>query len=277
MVTMTDQFALLRDGGQVLIRPFQLEDRDAVKALFGRISPDSRVLRFHTGGTVVDLVTSGHVLVALRGATLIALASYARLRDPAAAEMAIVVDDAEQGRGIGTALFERLSEDARREGITSFLAEVLAANGNMLRLLQGMGFQLKRTAHGGELEVAVQPRADVGYAARADTRRHVAAIASLEPIFHPRVVAVVGASRRPGSIGHALFHNLLKGGFAGTVYPVNPHASSIGSVHAYPSVAAIPEPVDLAVIVVPSRGALAAAKESLEAGARGLSDHGRVR
>ena len=275
MVTMVDQFVLLRDGGQALIRPFQTEDHEAVKALFARISPDSRVLRFHTGGTrvddaLVDLVTTGHVLVALRGETLVALASYARLRDPSGAEMAIVVDDAEHGRGIGTALFERLSEDARQEGITHFLAEVLAANGNMLRLLQGLGFQLKRTVHGGELEVFIQLQADADYVKRADARHHVAAIASLEPIFHPRVVAVVGASRRPGSIGHALFHNLLKGGFAGTVYPVNPHASSIGSVHAYPTVAAIPEPVDLAVIVVPSGAALAAAQESLRAGVRGL-------
>jgi acetyl coenzyme A synthetase (ADP forming)-like protein len=275
MIGMTDQFVLLRDGGQALIRPFHVEDRDAVKALFARISPDSRVLRFHTGGTVVDealvdVVTGGHVLVALRGDALVALASYAQLRDAGGAEMAIVVDDAEQGRGIGTALFERLSEDARREGITHFLAEVLADNGNMLRLLRGLGFQLKRTVRGGELEVAIQLRADSAYVERADTRRHVAAIASLEPIFHPRVVAVIGASRRPGSIGHALFHNLLTGGFAGTVYPVNPHAASIGSVHAYPTVAAIPEPVDLAVIVVPAGGALAAARECLQAGVRGL-------
>lgn len=275
MIVMTDRFALLRDGGQVLIRPFQAEDRGAVKSLFTRISPDSRVLRFHTGGIVVDdalidLVTGGHVLVAMRGDALVALASYARLRDPGGAEMAIVVDDAEQGRGIGTALFERLSEDARAESITYFLAEVLAANGNMLRLLQGLGFHLKRTMRGGELEVAIQLQADSVYVARTDTRRHVAAIASLEPILHPRAVAVVGASRRPGSIGYALFHNLLAGGFAGTVYPVNPHAASIGSVHAYPTVAAIPEAVDLAVIVVPASGALAAARESLRAGVRGL-------
>src|SRR6185312_2687668 len=185
------EFVLLRDGGQALIRPFQPEDRAAVKALFARISPDSRVLRFHTGGTLVDdtlvdLVTSGHVLVALRGGNLVALASYARLRDPLGAEMAIVVDDAEHGRGIGTALFERLSRDARGEGITHFLAEVLSANTNMLRLLEGLGFQLKRTVTGGEIEVSVELRPDPAFVARADTRMHVAAIASLEPIFHPR-------------------------------------------------------------------------------------------
>ncbi len=269
------EFVLLRDGGQALIRPFQAEDRAGVKALFARISPDSRVLRFHTGGTLVDdtlvdLVTSGHVLVALRGGNLVALASYARLRDPLGAEMAIVVDDAEHGRGIGTALFERLSRDARGEGITHFLAEVLSANTNMLRLLEGLGFQLKRTVTGGEIEVSVELRPDPTFVARADTRMHVAAIASLEPIFHPRAVAVVGASRRPGSIGHALFHNLLAGGFSGTVYPVNPHAASVGSVHAYPNVAAIPEPVDVAVIVVPALAVLEAARESLQAGVRAL-------
>jgi predicted CoA-binding protein len=106
--------------------------------------------------------------------------------------------------------------------------------------------------------------------ARADVRLHVAVATSLEPVFRPRAVAVVGASRKPGSIGHALFRNLLAGGFAGPVYPVNPAAPAVASVRAYPTVGAIPDQVDLAVIVVPAASVLAAAQESLDAGVRGL-------
>src|SRR5262245_42378644 len=119
------EYALLRDGGQVLIRRFAPDDRAAVAALFARLSPESRLMRFHSGGTRVegaalDAVTAGHALVAEAasstdggGRALVALANYVPLRDPARAEMAIAVDDAQRGRGIGTVLFERLSRDAR--------------------------------------------------------------------------------------------------------------------------------------------------------------------
>ncbi len=74
---------------------------------------------------------------------------------------------------------------------------------------------------------------------------------NLDPIFSPRSVAVIGASRRRDSIGFALLHNLVMEEFEGSIYPVNPSASSIHSLKAYPSLAAIPDPVDLAIIAVP--------------------------
>ena len=269
------EYVLLRDGGQVLVRPLLPGDRPAVEALFGRLSPESRALRFHSAGyridaRTIDLITSGHVLVAELNGELVALASYHPLRDPATAEMAIVVDDAEQGRGIGTAVFECLSRAARRAGIRRFLAEVVATNRAMLALLAGLGFTVTRRFAHGVIEATVDLRVDPAYVASADARRHVAATASLEPIFHPRSVAVVGASRRPGTIGHELLRNLLAGNFAGPVYPVNPSAKAVASVRAYPSVGAIPDQVDLAVIVVPAASVLDVARESLEAGVRGL-------
>jgi acetyl coenzyme A synthetase (ADP forming)-like protein len=269
------EFALLRDGRQVLIRPMRPDDRPLVADLFARLSPESRALRFHSAGarldeTAIDHATAGHALVAEINSRIVGLTSYVRLRDPERAEMAIAVDDAEQGRGIGTALFERLSSDARREGIKRFLALVLASNSRMLTLLQGLGFTTTRTFDHGEIECDVALKEDALYVASADARRHVAAMASLEPIFHPRSVAVVGASRRPGTIGHELFRNLLNGGFAGPVYPVNPSATAVASVHAYPSVQAIPDSVDLAVIVVPAAAVLDAARDCLAAGVRGL-------
>ena len=74
---------------------------------------------------------------------------------------------------------------------------------------------------------------------------------SLDGVFSPRSIAVIGASRDKGSIGFALLHNLVVGQFNGAIFPVNPGATSIHSLKAYPNISAIPDPVDLAVIVVP--------------------------
>ena len=77
-------------------------------------------------------------------------------------------------------------------------------------------------------------------------------IKNVEPIMNPRSIAVVGATNRPGSVGLAVFHNILGGGFQGVLYPVNPKAKSVQSVKAYPKLADIPDEVDLAVIIVPA-------------------------
>ncbi|TAK20125.1 MAG: GNAT family N-acetyltransferase [Chloroflexota bacterium] len=269
------EFALLADGGQVLIRPFAAADLPRVQDLFGRLVAESRQTRFHSAGIRLEGETlagtvAGHALVAELGGDIVALANYVRLRDPARAEMAIAVDDHQQGRGIGTALFESLSRDARRAGIRRFLAIVMPSNQAMFGLLQNLGFGINRAFASGEVEVDVTLRPDPTYVAAADARRHVAATASLEPLFRARSVAVVGASRRRGSIGHELFRNLLAGGFDGPVYPVNPTATAVASVRAYPTVAAIGAPVDLAIVVVPAAAVLDAAREALDAGARAL-------
>ena len=93
---------------------------------------------------------------------------------------------------------------------------------------------------------------------------------SLDPVFSPRSIAVVGASRNRESIGFALLHNLVNNQFNGTIFPVNPHAASIHSLKAYPSVADIPDPVDLAVIMVPKLLVPGVVDQCLEKGVRGL-------
>jgi len=93
---------------------------------------------------------------------------------------------------------------------------------------------------------------------------------TLDPIFSPRTVAVVGASRKRDSIGFALLHNLVVEEFAGAIYPINPSADSIHSLKAYPSVAAVPDPIDLALIAVPKGAVPAVVRDCLEAGVRGL-------
>ena len=93
---------------------------------------------------------------------------------------------------------------------------------------------------------------------------------SLEPLFRPRSVAVVGASRRPRSIGYEVVANLLRSGFVGPVYPINPHADSVHSVPAWPSLEAVPGPVDLAVITVPRDLVLPTVEQAAKKGVRAI-------
>jgi acetyl coenzyme A synthetase (ADP forming)-like protein len=93
---------------------------------------------------------------------------------------------------------------------------------------------------------------------------------TLDPILRPRSIAVIGASRDPHTIGWHILDNLLRNGFHGPVYPVNPKADAIHSIQAYPSIAAVPEPVDLGVIVVPKEHVIPVVRECIESGVRGL-------
>ena len=90
---------------------------------------------------------------------------------------------------------------------------------------------------------------------------------SLDPFFRPRSIAVVGASRRPNTIGYQIVDNLLRHGYTGVVYPVNPSAVAVHSIAAYPSVGDIPGEVELAVIVVPKEGVLEVVEQC---GAKGV-------
>jgi acetyltransferase len=92
----------------------------------------------------------------------------------------------------------------------------------------------------------------------------------LDAIFSPKSVAVVGASTTPGKVGHDIFVNILKGGFTGTIYPVNPKARSISSVRAYPTITDIPDEVDLAIIILPPKFALTTVKEAIAKGIKGI-------
>jgi acetyl coenzyme A synthetase (ADP forming)-like protein len=93
---------------------------------------------------------------------------------------------------------------------------------------------------------------------------------ALDPIFSPRSIAVVGASRRRDSIGFALLHNLVASEFNGAIFPVNPQARAIHSLKCYPSLAAIPDPVDLAVVMVPRKLVQGVIEECIAKGVRGL-------
>jgi len=95
-------------------------------------------------------------------------------------------------------------------------------------------------------------------------------LSNLDAIFSPQSIAVVGASTTPGKVGHDIFANILKGGYRGILYPVNPNARSVLSVRAYPNILDIPDDVDLAIIILPPKIALKAIKEAIKKGVKGV-------
>jgi len=101
-------------------------------------------------------------------------------------------------------------------------------------------------------------------------REKVATIASLRALLKPHSIAVIGASRRQGTIGNKLFHNILHQEFNGVVYPVNPNAEVVASVKAYPSVLDIPGEVDLAVVIVPTEVVQQVVEQCGRKGVRGI-------
>jgi acetate---CoA ligase (ADP-forming) len=255
---------VLRDGTTVRVRPACPDDAAGLKELFERLSPDSRYLRFFSGAVDTELVVHWAAdvdrrrrdgLVAVTGTPerIIAHAGWERERErPERAEVALVLDDQFQGRGLGTILLGELAEGARARGVELFVAEVLPNNYRMIQVFRDSGFAVRVRSIPGLLLVEFPTLLTPDALRRFEEREEQAAAAGLRRVLAPRSVAVIGASRRRGTVGGELFHNLLAGGFTGPVYPVNAKAAAVQSVAAYQSVADLPGPVDLAVLAIPA-------------------------
>jgi acetyl coenzyme A synthetase (ADP forming)-like protein len=278
------QDVILRDGSTLRLRAPTQDDDGAVAAFFRGLSEHSSYLRFHgirpVDGALVahfldpDWANRGVLVGTVAGADgserIVATGEYDRLRDPAAAEAAFAVADELQGHGIGTRLLERLAALASEQGIERFVAEVLPANRAMLGVFEGAGLEVTREFEGGEFEISFPITPTEQYQSRVDERDHVAVTASLRPFFEPKSVAVIGASRRRGSIGGELFRNILAADFAGAAYPVNRDGEAVGGVAGYSSISEVPEIVDLAVICLPGPLVLESAEAALASGVKAL-------
>jgi acetyl coenzyme A synthetase (ADP forming)-like protein len=275
---------ILRDGSTLRLRAPAHDDAGALLAFFERLSEHSLYLRFH-GGRRIDATLVEHFLdpdhsdrgaligVLADGAggeRIVAVAEYARLRDPRVAEIAFTVADELQGRGAATRLLEQLAVRAAEVGIERFVAEVLSENSAMLSVFRDAGFEVSRTLDGREIEVRFPIAPTEAFRARVEKRDHVAVATSLRPFFAPAAVAVIGASKRRGSIGGELFRNIIDADFAGAAYPVNRAGETVAGVRAYRTIDEIPDPVDLAIICVPGDRVLESAERALRKGVPAL-------
>ncbi len=250
---------LLRDGRTAHIRPVRPEDEELMTEFYARVSPESKYFRFFAPMPELsdkDLHRFTHVdhvervaLVMLVAGRMIAVGRY-DLVQPGDAEVAFLVEDAHQGRGIGQLLLEHLAQAGRERGIERFVAEVLPENQAMIHTFKDAGYRLGSGFHDGVmvLEFPIDPtETAIGI---MESREHRAEAASIEKFLNPRSVAVIGASRRRDTIGHALVRNLVTGDYTGRVYVVNSQAVAVSGLPAYASVAEIPDDVDVAVVAV---------------------------
>jgi acyl-CoA synthetase (NDP forming)/RimJ/RimL family protein N-acetyltransferase len=278
-------YALLTDGTTVLIRPARPTDAEAVRAMHTAMSPDNLYLRFFSlsprnaeteaARVCRDPAPEHAALLAWLGDRLVGVASYEPL-GPGTAEVAFAVPDDMHGRGIATLLLEHLVSAGRERGLHAFTAEALAENQSMLAVFADAGLPVHRKMADGVIELTFPiPAGDDdsalgGYLDSVAARESRADVASLRHLLRPASVAVVGASRRRGTVGREILHNIVTGGFAGPVYPVNPRARSLEGLHCLASVEDLPEQVDLAVLAVPAAVVVDVAERCGHRGVRSL-------
>ena len=281
-------YALLADGSTVEIRPAGPGDFGAVKAMHDAMSPDNAYLRFFSLSRTAAETEARRVcrepgpgrmaLLALAGGEVVGCASYETLRGQPnhKAEAAFAVADHMHHKGIATLLLEHLVSYARSHQITAFTGYTLTENTAMLKVFADAGLPVHHRTVDGVVDMTIPlPRDGAGTGlngylnAVAERERH-ADIASLRHVFAPGSVAVIGASRRPGTVGRAIWDNIRGAGYAGKLYAVNPHARQIGGEPCLASAADLPEHTDLAVVAVPSAAVLDAAEQCGRRGVRAL-------
>ncbi|MFE6282102.1 GNAT family N-acetyltransferase [Streptomyces sp. NPDC057877] len=272
--------ALLADGTTVRIRPVEPADRAQLEGLYQEMSPENLRLRFFAASRrAADQAAEracapcrpGHrALLAERAQQVLGLAEYHTGDDAVTADFSIAVAEGLHHRGVGTLLVEHLVSAARNDGITTFTADALSENHRVIRLFTDLGLHLTRRLDGPELHCTIALDPDDTYLSAVEERGRTADVASLEPLLRPTTVAVIGAGRKPGSVGRALLHHLHTGGFAGRLFAVNPRCTSVLGVPSYPSVALLPKVPDLAVIAAPAATVPGIAEECGRAGVRAL-------
>lgn len=301
---------VLRDGGTARIRPITADDAERLVSFYEQVSDESKYYRFFapyprlsardvhrfTHHDFVDRVG----LAATVGGDFIATVRYDRIDAdglPASApshpspttalaegrpapapfetaEVAFLVQDAHQGRGVASALLEHIAAVARERGIRRFAAEVLPANTKMIKVFTDAGYQQKRSFEDGvvRLELDLEPTGRSLAVQRAREQR--AEARSVQRLLAPGSVAVIGAGRIPGGVGRSVLDNLQAGGFTGRVYSVNrafaEGQKDLDGVPAYRSVRDIADPVDLAVVAVPAQHVPEVVAECGEHGVQGL-------
>ncbi|HYK90696.1 MAG TPA: GNAT family N-acetyltransferase [Acidobacteriota bacterium] len=278
------EYVLLRDGESVLLRTATKEDVPSVEELMRSVSKESLAMRFmgavaHVSRSVIEIMCCGDPrdrlsLLAIVGqephSRVVGIGNYISLGVGGKAEVAFLVQDEFQGRGISTLLLERLAGIAAGNGFVGFEAEILYENQQMINVFRDSGFELHQAMDGGSIHVDFPVSGLASLRERVELRDRIAAANSLVPLLQPRTVAVVGASRDPSAVGSLIFRGILRGNFSGTVYPVNNQTISVHGVRAYQSLRDLPERADLVVVAVPASGVLEVVDDALQSGTKGL-------
>ncbi|MFB6878488.1 GNAT family N-acetyltransferase [Streptomyces sp. NPDC056323] len=283
---------VLRDGGTARIRPITADDAERLVSFYEQVSDESKYYRFFapyprlsdrdvhrfTHHDYVDRVG----LAVTVGGEFIATVRYDRIDErgrPASApadqaEVAFLVQDAHQGRGVASALLEHIAAVARERGIRRFAAEVLPANNKMIKVFRDAGYTQRRSFEDGSVHLTLDLEPTAESLAVQRGREQRAEARSVQRLLAPGSVAVIGVGRTPGGVGRTVLRNLLGAGFTGRTYAVNrafaADQATIDGVPAHRSIGEIAEPVDLAVVAVPADRVPEAVADCGEHGVQGL-------
>ena len=270
---------VLRDGSVAHVRPITPDDADGIRQFHSRQSDESIYLRFFAPLRQLserDVHRFTHVdhhdrvaLVATLDGEIIGIGRYDRI-DPTSAEVAFNISDHFQGKGIGSVMLEHLAAIAQELGITRFVAEVLPQNRKMLTVFKDAGYEVTHHIEDGVVEVSFDILPTEQSKAVQLSREHRAESRSVRTILFPERVAVIGASRREESIGALVMRNIIASDYQGELYPIHRVAEQVQGLKAYPSILETPQPVDLAVVVVPAKQALDVVKDCGKAGVKAL-------
>ncbi|MFJ8756162.1 GNAT family N-acetyltransferase [Streptomyces cyaneofuscatus] len=283
---------VLRDGGTARIRPITTDDAERLVSFYEQVSDESKYYRFFapyprlsdrdvhrfTHHDYVDRVG----LAVTIGGEFIGTVRYDRINDqgrPASApadeaEVAFLVQDAHQGRGVASALLEHIAAVARERGIRRFAAEVLPANNKMIKVFRDAGYTQRRSFEDGSVHLTLDLEPTEKSLAVQRGREQRAEARSVQRLLAPGSVAVIGTGRTPGGVGRTVLRNLLAAGFTGRTYAVNrafdEGLATLDGVPAHRSLGEIDEQVDLAVIAVPAHRVPEAVADCGEHGVQGL-------
>ncbi len=283
---------VLRDGGTARIRPITTDDAERLVSFYEQVSDESKYYRFFapyprlsdrdvhrfTHHDYVDRVG----LAVTIGGEFIGTVRYDRINDqgrPASApadeaEVAFLVQDAHQGRGVASALLEHIAAVARERGIRRFAAEVLPANNKMIKVFRDGGYSQRRSFEDGSVHLTLDLEPTEKSLAVQRGREQRAEARSVQRLLAPGSVAVIGTGRTPGGVGRTVLRNLLAAGYTGRTYAVNrafdEGLATLDGVPAHRSLGEIDEQVDLAVIAVPAHRVPEAVADCGEHGVQGL-------
>ena len=252
---------LLGNGRPVHLRPITPADGEALRDFHHSLSDQTVYFRFFSAKpeltdrdvhyfTEVDY-DSRVAIVALDSEGIVGVGRYDALGD-GRAEVAFVVRDDLQGRGLGSVLLEHLAAAARERGVERFIAEVLPENHRMIATFREAGFEVRQRREEDVLAVAFDIEPTAASVAVMEAREHRAEARSVHRLLHPHRVAVVGASRRPGGLGHELLRHIVAGGYTGELVAVHPEVDEIAGVRCVRALSDVDGVIDLAVVVVPS-------------------------
>lgn len=266
---------LLVDGSLARLRPIRPDDARLLVEFYERVSPESKYLRFFAPYprlsardvarfTQVDYVDRVAFILISAG-LMIGVGRYERLADDRA-EVAFLVEDAFQGRGVAQLLLEHLAEAARERGISGFIAEVLPDNRRMAQVFVDAGYRVKRGIEDGVLlvEFPILPTdTSVGVMER---REHRAEGASMQRLLTPGHVVILG----PGARAQEMTDAMLRGGFRGWITAVSTDRTSVNGVTNAASLATVDRRIDLVILAVPTAALGAAVIDAAHKGAHGM-------